>query len=98
MTRDEVIAVLRANQATLRQRGVLHAALFGSLARGEAGPQSDVDVLVDIDPSAKFSLLDLVGLHHLIGDLLAMKVDVVERRGLKPEMRGRVEQDALAAF
>jgi len=98
MTRDEAIAVLQANQATLRERGVLHAALFGSLARDEAGAQSDVDVLVDIDPTRKFSLFDLAGLHHLLGDLFAAKVDVVERGGLKPAMRGRVEKDALAAF
>ncbi|MDB5440714.1 MAG: nucleotidyltransferase [Caulobacteraceae bacterium] len=98
MTREEVIAVLRANEAPLRERGVLHAALFGSLARGEASADSDIDVLVDLDPEAKVSLFGLIGIQHFLGDLFLIKTDVVSRDGLKAPMRARVEADALAAF
>lgn len=52
ITLDAVIATPRANEAALRLRGVAHAALFGSVARGEAGPDSDIDIMVEIDPAA----------------------------------------------
>jgi predicted nucleotidyltransferase len=50
VTLEKAIAILRANQEMLRERGVVHAAIFGSVARGDARPDSDVDIMVDIDP------------------------------------------------
>jgi predicted nucleotidyltransferase len=50
--REEIIATLRAVQAELRQRGVRHAALFGSLARGHGKRTSDIDILIELDPQA----------------------------------------------
>ncbi len=52
MDRLEIIARLRDNQAALRARGVAHAALFGSLARGDDRPDSDTDIMIEIDPAA----------------------------------------------
>ena len=49
MTREDVIATLRAHEAALKKQKVVHAALFGSLARGEAGPDSDIDIMVELD-------------------------------------------------
>lgn len=54
--RDAVIATLRSAEAELRARGVAHAALFGSMARGEQRPDSDIDIMVDIDPAATRAL------------------------------------------
>jgi predicted nucleotidyltransferase len=62
MTREEVIAVLKAHAPSLRSQGVLHAALFGSAPRGEAGPDSDLDIMVEIDPAAEIDLFDYVGI------------------------------------
>lgn len=98
MTPDAVIATLRANEAALRLRGVAHAALFGSVARGEAGPDSDIDIMVEIDPAAHVDLWDYVGITHFIGDLFPVKVDVSERQTLKEFVRPNAERDAIHAF
>jgi predicted nucleotidyltransferase len=51
MKRDEIIKRLKEREADLRAHGVMHAALFGSAARGEQRPDSDIDILVDLDPA-----------------------------------------------
>ena len=98
MTRDAVIAVLRTNEAALRLKGVAHAALFGSLSRGEAGPDSDIDIMVELDPAAEVGLWDYVGITHFISDLFPNKVDVSERKALRPHVRPSAERDAVHAF
>jgi predicted nucleotidyltransferase len=57
MTRDEIIAKVREAAPALRAEGVAKLAIFGSRARGDAGPHSDLDVLIDIDPAASFRCL-----------------------------------------
>jgi len=98
MTRDAVIATLRANEAALRLKGVTHAALFGSVARGQAGPDSDIDIMVEIDPAAPVGVWEYVGITHFIGDLFPVKVDVSERAALKAHVRPSAERDAIHAF
>jgi predicted nucleotidyltransferase len=98
MDRDQVIATLRANEAELRRQGVLHAALFGSPARGEAGPESDIDILVEIAPDAPVGLFEYVSITHFLQDLFPTKVDVANREGLKPLVRPGIERDAVFAF
>ena len=51
MKRDEIIRTLNEREADLRAHGVMHAALFGSVARDEQRPDSDIDILVDLDPA-----------------------------------------------
>ena len=58
------MAILRQHADELRERGVEHLYVFGSLVRGEAGPQSDIDVAIDVAPEADFSLLDLVRVNN----------------------------------
>jgi predicted nucleotidyltransferase len=98
MDREQVIATLRAHEATLRQRGVAHAALFGSLARGEAKPASDIDILIELSPHAAVDLFDYVGITHYLADLFPNRVDVANRARLKPHVRPGAERDALYAF
>ncbi len=96
--REEIIATLRTHQAELRRRGVRHAALFGSLARGESKRTSDIDILIELDPQAPLGLFEYVGITQYLADLFPVRVDVANRSSLKPLVRPSVERDALYAF
>jgi len=96
--KGDIIATLRALEPELRKRGIASAAVFGSVARSEARPDSDVDVLVDIDPAAEFDLLDLVGVKNLLADRLGRSVDVIDREALKPGIRDSILAEAETVF
>ena len=98
MNRDEVIALLRAHEPELRQRGVRHAALFGSVARGDAKPASDIDILIEPEPDAPIDLFAYVALTQYLEDLFSHRVDVANRDRLKPLVRPGVEAEAVNAF
>ena len=80
LSRDAVLAVLKAHEAALRARGVARVALFGSLARGEGRPDSDVDLMVEIDPAAGLDLWSYTGVVLFLQDLFDVSVDVADRR------------------
>ena len=83
-------------EAVLRiaaQHGARNVRIFGSAARGDAGPASDVDFLVELEEGR--SLLDVVGLWQDLEDLLGRKVDVVEPEGLHWYIRDRVLKEAI---
>jgi predicted nucleotidyltransferase len=98
MRSDEIIATLRRHEAELHRQGVAHAALFGSVARGEARTDSDIDILIDLDPSARLSVFDYVGVKEYIAGLFERPVDVVNRAGLKPHIRPVVLTEVVHAF
>ena len=98
MKRHEVLDVLKSGERSLRERGVAHAALFGSRARDEDGPGSDIDIMVEIAPEADVGLLQYVGIVQLIEGLFGEPVDVANRAGLKARVRSSVERDAVYAF
>jgi predicted nucleotidyltransferase len=94
----EVLETLRRSEHALRARGVRRAALFGSVARGENRPGSDIDIMVEIDPEAHITVFDYVGLKEYIADLFDSPVDVVSRDSLKSYIRPTVTADAIYAF
>lgn len=98
MTRDRAFDLLKAHEAELRRLGVARAALFGSVARNEARPDSDVDVLVDLDPAASLTIYDFVGIRQYLADAFQASVDLVSRGGLSRHVRSDVERDAVYAF
>lgn len=98
MKREQVIATLRAHESELRDHGVLHVALFGSVARGEERPKSDIDILVELDPQRPIDLFATVALAQFLADLFPARVDVANRGGLKPLVRPAVARDAIHAF
>jgi predicted nucleotidyltransferase len=98
MNREQIIATLQANEQELRHRGVLHAALFGSVARGDATPASDIDIMIEIEPDAPVGVFEYVGIKQYIADLFEGPVDVVDRESLKPYIRPAATTDAIYAF
>ena len=77
-----------------REHGAYNVRIFGSVARGEDDEQSDIDLLVDLEPGR--SLLDLVGLWLDVKDLLGCEVDVLTEKGLRERIRNRVLREAIA--
>ncbi len=98
MNRQEILDRLRENESALGARGVTHAALFGSRARGDGSPDSDTDIMIEVDPEAHMSVYDYVGLKEYIASLFQGPVDVVDRAGLKRYVRPGATADAVYAF
>lgn len=95
MDRSDVIDRLHQSRPRLQELGVVHAYLFGSVARGTAGPDSDVDLMVDLDegPGGRkplFSAFDVGGIQFELANILGRRVDLVVRRdALQPGKRLR---------
>jgi predicted nucleotidyltransferase len=98
MNRQEILAKLRENEPALRARGVSHAALFGSRARGDNRPDSDIDIMVEFDPAAHVTVFNYAGLKDYIAGLFDGPVDVVNRDGLKSYIRPVAMADTVYAF
>lgn len=98
MNRDGILAVLKSAEPDLKARGVAHAAVFGSRARGDAGISSDVDVLVDLQSDRRLDLFGYVEVVQYIEGLFPLPVDVANRATLKEAVRPTVERDAVYAF
>ena len=86
MRRDGVIQRWRANAEDLKSLGVRSVFLFGSTARDQARPESDIDVFVEYDRD-RFGLIELVGVQHRVSEVLGRPVDVTTRDGLHPSFR-----------
>jgi predicted nucleotidyltransferase len=98
MDSQEIIARLRKNESALRDRGVRHAALFGSSARGDQRPDSDVDIMIEVDSAARIGIYEYVAIKDYIAGLFDTRVDVVRRDRLKPHVRPVAAREAIYAF
>jgi uncharacterized protein len=94
----DVLDTLRAHETDLRRLGVLHAAVFGSVARGDPRADSDVDVLVELDANQPIGVFEYARLKLYIGELLDHSADVVNRRTLKPLLQAGILRDSVHAF
>jgi len=95
---SEALQILRDHQTELNRRGVRHAAIFGSTARGEAGGNSDIDLLIDLDPDQPMGLIAYASLKLYLNDLLGGTADIANRKTLKPFLRDAITQDTIDAF
>jgi uncharacterized protein len=97
MERDEAIAKLKEHEAELRRLGVEHLYLFGSTARGDARPDSDVDLFFD-HPEGSLGLYELMDVKDAAARVLGCKADIMTRRSLHRVLRERIEASALQVF
>jgi len=98
MERDRVIVILREHAPELKDAGVMHLRVFGSVARGDASSTSDVDLLADFDKSRQLTLVTLGGLESRLTDLLGVKVDLSSPEWMRESVRDRVLQEAVLVF
>jgi predicted nucleotidyltransferase len=98
MDKSTVIAKLREYEPELKAAEIVRLSLFGSVARGEAPSQSDVDLMAEFDASKQFSLLEMVGLENRLADILGVRVDLTSARALKDRVRERATREAVLAF
>jgi predicted nucleotidyltransferase len=93
---DPVLRILRTQAGELRRRGVLHVSIFGSVARGEERQDSDVDILVELEPEV--GILAFSELRRDLSDILGLPVDLVTPGGLKSFAHREASRDAVRVF
>lgn len=96
--RAEALRLLRTREHELRAKGVTGLALFGSIARGEAGSASDVDLVLELGESAALGLLDLFDLKETLAEELGRPVDIAFRSRLRPWFAARIAPDLVRVF
>jgi predicted nucleotidyltransferase len=97
-TSEDVVTILRAHVTELRAAGIRHLSLFGSTARDEAGADSDIDLLADLDPDAHIGLIRLAGIELRLGEILGRKVDLLTEPIHKDRLRANIERDRRRVF
>ena len=98
MDRMDVIRTLRQHESELRDAGILHLRLFGSLARNEVSQHSDIDFLAEFDKSRRLSLVIVGSIQSRLSELLGVDVDLSSAEWLKEPVRSRVLSEAILAF
>jgi len=98
ITAERVIATLRAHEAELRAAGIRALSLFGSVARGEVGQDSDIDLVAEFCPTARMDLIRLTGLERELAALLGRAVQILPEPVQKPRLRANVARDRIRAF
>jgi predicted nucleotidyltransferase len=98
MRRDDVITRLKEAEPAIRAQGVRALYLYGSLARDEAGPDSDIDVFVDVDPRHEFGFDEFMAIYAILQEKLGPDVDYTTRDGLVEFFRLDIEKEAIRVF
>lgn len=98
MDSSSVIKTLRQHEAELKQAGIVHLRLFGSVARDEASQHSDIDLLAEFDKSRRLSLVTVGSIQSRLSELLGVAVDLSSAEWMKEPVRSRVLGEAILAF
>lgn len=98
MSRNEVIERLQRNADAIKGMGATSLYLFGSAARDDAQPDSDLDLFIDYDPARRFSLIDLVGIKQFLEGKMSTEIDITTRDSLQPMLKAEIEQSAVRVF
>ena len=94
----EIVAKLESLRPVLEMEGVEHLAIFGSRARGDNAEASDLDLLIDVAPSHKFSILNLVGVEHIVADSTGLPANAFMRRSLDASFKSSISSDVVEVF
>lgn len=95
---ETIVATLRAHTDELRAAGIRHLSLFGSMARGEARPDSDIDLAAELDPAARIDLFSLVALERRLGEILGRKTDLLTEPARRERLRANIDRDRQRVF
>jgi len=95
LTREDILTKIASERALLKKYGVRSLALFGSIARGEAGEESDVDLLVEF--SRPVGIFEFVRLKRALEAVLGRRVHLATPSSLKPQLRDRILKEAIRA-
>ena len=98
MRRDELVGKLQSIKPALEAEGVRHLSLFGSRSRGDNAENSDVDLLLEVEPERRFSILNLVGVEHLVEDTTGLKANAFMQRALDAPFRTSIRSDLIRIF
>jgi len=98
MDSHSVIQTLRAHEPELKAAGIVHLRLFGSVARDESTPQSDIDLMADLDRSKRLTLITMARLENRLSDLLGVRVELSPADSMKEPVRARAMREAIHAF
>ena len=98
LARDDLVRSIAPLEAALREIGVTTLAIFGSRARGDYRPESDLDVLIEVASPEKFSLLDLVRVAHIIEDNLGLSTNIFMKRSLDAAFTSSIKNDIVEVF
>jgi predicted nucleotidyltransferase len=96
--RARVLRILHEQVPGLRARGIARLSLFGSMARGEAGPESDIDLLIEVDRAARFGLSDLLDLQEELGDRLGRPINFAFASEMRSWLLEWIEEDRIGIF
>lgn len=98
MELKEVLERLRANRERLSRQGIMHAAVFGSVARGDAAEGADIDIAVELDPVARVGGFAFAGLQIELSDLFGREVDLVTLPARNKRLGAEIARDGVFAF
>jgi len=97
MNKDEVIKRLKLHRPELQAMGIDHLFVFGSVARGDQGAGSDIDLLAEFNPSARLGFA-IVGIQRRLEEILESPVDLLRAPVKKPRLKKAIESEAITAF
>jgi uncharacterized protein len=95
---EQSLVALRERESWLRSKGVVHAAVFGSVARGDDDKNSDVDVLLELAPNAPVGTPEILQIEAALIAALGRSVDIVSRGGLKSPRHDHIIEEMVSAF
>ncbi|RAU21788.1 nucleotidyltransferase [Paramagnetospirillum kuznetsovii] len=98
MIRDDVTRILRARRDDLVRMGVVHAAIFGSVARGDERPDSDIDIMIEVDPAIVRGIFAIGGIQQSLEEWIGRSVDLARRDRLRPGIAEEAARDGVHAF